>query len=80
MGGKFWRINYLEEKVRGKDGAKPFVYDSNDQSITFNPPWSVRRYIYILGWFTLILQIDSQNKGPFNNYVEKIRGKGQKNV
>ena len=24
-----------------------FVYDSNDQSITFNPPWSVRRYIYI---------------------------------
>ena len=23
MGGKFWRINYPEEKVRGKDGAKP---------------------------------------------------------
>ena len=23
LGGKFWRINYPEEKVRGKDGAKP---------------------------------------------------------
>ena len=26
MGGKFWRINYPEEKVRGKDGAKPASY------------------------------------------------------
>ena len=24
LGGKIWRINYPEEKVRGKDGAKPF--------------------------------------------------------
>jgi hypothetical protein len=23
LGGKFWRINYPEEKVWGKDGAKP---------------------------------------------------------
>ena len=25
LGGTFWRINYLEEKVWGKDGAKPKV-------------------------------------------------------
>ena len=23
LGGKFWRINYPEEKLWGKDGAKP---------------------------------------------------------
>ena len=26
-GGKFWRKTYPEEKVWGKDGAKPFWYD-----------------------------------------------------
>ena len=25
LGGTFWRINYLEEKVWGKDGAKPLI-------------------------------------------------------
>ena len=32
-GGKFWRKTYPEEKIRGKDGAKPYLYlflDTND--------------------------------------------------
>ena len=26
LGGKFWRINYPEEKVWGKDGAQPRIF------------------------------------------------------
>ena len=32
LGGKFWRINYPEEKVWGKDGAKPTIFVSSDHA------------------------------------------------
>ena len=43
LGGKIWRINYPEEKVRGKDGAKPSVATLSNscfkkaESITLQP-------------------------------------------
>ena len=34
-GGKFWRKTYREEKVWGKDGAKPFSHAKGNSKVNF---------------------------------------------